>query len=413
MVKNAMFSSEVHSLLVVGVDLVSLAGSAKSAGYQVYAADYFGDLDLQSMGIRFESIVRQEPGKSCSHFGSSFRPEAFLQLAEPLLRENEIDAILLSSGLDDCYNILCELNESAPVLGNSPQTIRSVREKSEFFEELERLGISYPETKMVSDIEEATKTAAEIEYPVVMKPSRGFGGIGIRTARSPQELKRGFQEVPMFNDNILIQKHIHGAHVSISFLASPNDARIMTINEQLIGMPDTFQSEPFGYCGNIVPLHSANLVSERCERLTKKITSHFGLVGSNGIDLVISRENVPYVIEVNPRFQGTLECVERVLGINLVRAHINACKDGSLPTVQKKGVTFNARLILYAPKTVIVPDLTVFQEVRDIPFPDTVVEKGAPLCSVVIDGSSRDDSLQKAKELAEAVYGMLFPVTGS
>jgi hypothetical protein len=187
----------------------------------------------------------------------------------------------------------------------------------------------------------------------------------------------------------------------------------MTINEQLIGMPDTFQSEPFGYCGNIVPLHSARLISERCERLTKKIASHFGLVGSNGIDLVISDENVPYVIEVNPRFQGTLECVERVLGINLVRAHVNACVDGSLPTVQKRGIAFNARLILYAPKTVIVPDLTVFQEVRDIPFPETIVEKEAPLCSVVFEGSSRDDSLQKAKELAEAVYGMLSPVTGS
>ena len=35
------------SLLLVGMDLVGLALSAKKAGYSVYAADYFGDLDLR------------------------------------------------------------------------------------------------------------------------------------------------------------------------------------------------------------------------------------------------------------------------------------------------------------------------------------------------------------------------------
>ena len=406
-----MINSEVHSLLVIGIDLVSLANSAKKAGYQVYAADYFGDLDLQSVCVRFESIIQQKPAKSCNNLESDYKPEAFLKLAESLLQENEIDAILLSSGLDDCYDILCELNDSVPILGNSPETVRCVRERARFFEELERLGIRHPETAMVTEVDEAKKIAAEIEYPVVMKPSRGFGGVGVRIAGNPRELKREFQKVPMFDDGILIQKHVAGTHSSISFLASYNDAKILTINEQLIGMPDTFQSAPFAYCGNIVPLHSANPVSEECEHLTKKIASHFGLVGSNGVDLVISKENKPYVIELNPRFQGTLECVERVLGINLVKAHINACIHGSLSIVQKKDYAFNTRLILYAPSPVTVPDLTIFEEARDIPFPGTVIEKEAPLCSIVTDGDSRDNSLQKAKKLAEVIYGTLSPVS--
>ncbi|UCE28928.1 MAG: ATP-grasp domain-containing protein [Candidatus Bathyarchaeota archaeon] len=397
--------------MVIGIDLVSLANSAKKAGYQVYAVDYFGDLDLQSACIGFESIIKQKLAKSCSHLESNFKPEAFLKLAESLLQENKIDEILLSSGLDDWYDVLCQLSDSVPILGNSPETIRSVREKPRFFEELERLGIRHPETAMASEVSEAEKIAAEIGYPVVMKPSRGFGGVGIRIAGNPGELNHEFEKVPMFDDSILIQKHVAGTHCSISFIASHSDTKILTINEQLVGQPDTFQSEPFAYCGNIVPLHSANLVSEECEHLVRKIASHFGLVGSNGIDLVVSKENKPCVIEVNPRFQGTLECVERVLGINLVNAHINACVQGFLPMVQKKDYPFSTRLILYTPCPVTIPDLTVFEEVRDIPFPETVTEKEAPLCSIVTEGVSRDDSLQKAKKLAEAIYGMLSPVS--
>ena len=406
-----MFNSEVRSLLAIGIDLVSLASSAKRAGYQVYAADYFGDLDLQRVCIRYESIIQQKPAKSCGHLELNFKPEAFLRLTKSLLQENQIDAILLSSGLDDYFDILCESNNLVPILGNSPQTVKNVREKPKFFEELKRLGIPYPETAMVTDVKDAKKMAAEIEYPVVIKPSRGFGGIGIRIAKSPQELKREFQEVSVFDDNVLIQKYITGAPVSISFLASHNDVRILTINEQLVGVPYAFQCEPFGYCGNIVPFHSANLISEKCKLITKKIALHFGLIGSNGIDLVISKENVPYVIEINPRFQGTLECVERVLKINLVKVHINACIHGSLPIMQERNSIFSTRLILFAHERVIVPDLTIFKEVRDIPLPKTVIEKGEPLCSIVTERSSRDDSLQKAKRLAKVIYETLSPVS--
>lgn len=406
-----MFSSEVRSLLAMGIDLVSLASSAKRAGYQVYAADYFGDLDLQRICIKYKSVIQQKPAKSCGHLELNFKPEAFLRLTKSLLQENQIDAILLSSGLDDYYDILCELNDLVPILGNSPRTVKNVREKPKFFEELKRLGVPHPETAIVTDVKEAKKMAAEIEYPVVIKPSRGFAGMGIRIAKSPQELKREFQEVLVFDDNILIQKNVIGTHVSISFLASHNVVKILTINEQLIGVLYTFQCEPFGYCGNIVPFHSANLISEKCKHIAEKIALHFGLTGSNGIDLVISKENVPYVIEINPRFQGTLECVERVLKIDLVKAHINACIHESLPIIQERKFIFSTRLILYAPERVLVPDLTIFKEVRDIPLPKTVIEKGEPLCSIVTEGSSRDDSLQKAKKIAEVIYGTLSPVS--
>jgi len=391
------------------MDTVSIANSAKKAGYEICAADYFGDKDLRRICSLCKSIVEQKRGKSCGRINSRFRPKAFLKMAKWLLEKRKVDATLLSSGLDDHFNVLYELNDLVPILGNPPRVIEKVRKKPGFFEELKRLGINHPETAIVKDLNEAKDAAVETGYPLVVKPSKGFGGASVRIVRNSSEIERAFFEVSLVSKDVLIQKFVEGIHASVSFLAADKIAKVLTINEQLLGLRFLFQQKAFGYCGNIVPLFFANSIFEKCKHITEKIAFHFGLKGSNGIDLVISKEGTPYVVEVNPRFQGTLECVERVLGINLVESHINACLYGSLPTIKEQTSSFCTRLILYAPKRVIAPDLTAFREVRDVPFPETMIEKGEPLCSIITEGKTRNFSLQKAKKLAKSICSILHP----
>jgi len=401
--------TEIQNLLVVGTDTVLIATSAKEAGYTVYAADYFGDIDLRRVCSDYKAVIEQKPRKSCGRMESSFKPEAFLKMAKLLSKKYRIDAILLSSGLDDCSNVLYKLNDLIPILGNHPRVIEKVREKPGFFKELKLLGVPYPEMAIVKDVYEAKTAAVEMGYPVVVKPIRSFGGVGIRMAQDSEEMGKAFFDVSLTSESVLIQKLVDGVHASVSLLATHEDVKVLSVNEQLLGLRLVFQREPFGYCGNTVPLYVANSVFERCKYIAEKIVFHFGLKGSNGIDLVISKEGVPYVVEVNPRFQGTLECVERVLGINLVKSHINACVHGSLPVINGKTSTFCTRLILYAPKRVMVPDLTVFRGVRDIPLPDSIIEEGEPLCSVFTGGNNRNFSFQKAKKLANSIYSTLLP----
>lgn len=404
-----MAKTDIRSLLVVGIDTISVAKSGKEAGYKIYAADYFGDIDLRRVCSGCEAMIEQKRGKSCGRMESKFKTEAFLKMTKSLLQRYKIDAILLSSGLDDYFDVLYGLDELAPILGNSPEVIERVRKKPGFFKELKRLGINHPETEIVKNVDEAKVAAVEIGYPVVVKPIRGFGGLGIRTAQKSNEIERAFFEASSVNEDLLVQEFINGAHGSMSFLVAEKNVRILTINEQMLGLRFLFQQEPFGYCGNIVPLHFANPILEGCKRVTEKISSHFGLKGSNGIDLVISEDGTPYVMEVNPRFQGTLECVERVLGMNLVKSHIDACLRDSLPTLKEKTSNFCTRLVLYAPERIVAPDLTVFPEVRDVPLPRVIIEKGELLCSIITEGKNRKLSFKKAKRLAESIYGMVHP----
>lgn len=404
-----MPKTNIQTLLVIGIDTVAIAKSATNASYKIYAVDFFGDLDLKRTCFSYKSLVKQKRGKSCGKMKSKLKPEIFLKMAKALLKKHKIDATLLSSGLDDDFEVLNDLNGIVPILGNSPEIIRKVRERRGFFEGLKRLGVEYPVTAIVENVCEAKDVAEKIGYPVVFKPAKGFGGANIRIACNSGEIERAFNQVSQASEDVLVQKLVDGVHASASFLATGDDVKVLTLNEQLMGLRSLYQEEPFGYCGNIVPLKCSGIVMERCEQIVKKVALYFGLKGSNGIDLVISKDGKPYVVEVNPRFQGTLECVEKVIGINLVESHINACLHGSLPTIKKQASIYCTRLILYAPKRVVAPDLTVFPEIRDIPFPETIIEKGEPLCSIITEGKTRDISFLKAKKLAKSIYSLLHP----
>lgn len=409
MVVYPLAEADIHNVLVMGIDVVSLAASARKAGYQVCAVDYFGDQDLKRLCRESRSIVKQRTGETCGQLSTDFSPEVLFQLAKGLLRKVGLDAVLLSSSLDDSPDVLFELDDLIPILGNHPNVVKKVRDKMKFFQELERLGVPYPETATAENLEEARGEAKNIGYPVMVKPSKGFGGAGIRKTKGPEEIEQAFRGASLLDDKVLIQEYISGIAASASLISSANGAITLTLNEQLLGMSEMGQREPFGYCGNVVPLQVIEAVADRCKGIVERVASHFNLVGSNGIDFVISKEGVPYVVEVNPRFQGTLECVERTLNVNIVKAHVEACVRGKLPIIEKSPSAFCVRLILFAPQRSVVSDLSVFEEVRDIPLPGVIVEEGEPVCSIVVNGANRNSSLRKARMITGLIYKSLQP----
>jgi predicted ATP-grasp superfamily ATP-dependent carboligase len=402
-----MTELRLKNLLLVGIDVTPLEYSAKKAGYKVYTVDYFGDQDLRSVSDDSFSVIEQKEGSSCGQLDVAFDAESLLEGAKRISSRNRIDAILLSTGLDDSPQVIAELSKIARIVGNSSGLIQKVRDKKRFFREIKRLGAPIPETAVVDDFSEATRASKDIRYPVLIKPLRGFGGVGIRKVGSAGELKDVFAKLSLSCQRVLIQEYIPGIAASASVVSSGEKSFTLTVNEQLIGSSFFGQREPFGYCGNIVPLYASEKLLSKCGKLAEEVITHFGLVGSNGVDFVISSDDVPYIVEVNPRFQGTLECIEKVLGINMVEAHIRACTKGLLPKRKHTVSRFCTRLILYALHRSVVPDLSVYPEVRDIPFPGVVIERGEPVCSIIAEGKDRDSTLRKAGDAAENILSTL------
>ena len=137
------------------------------------------------------------------------------------------------------------------------------------------------------------------------------------------------------------------------------------------------------------------------ENLAKK----FKLNGSNGVDYIIN-ENGLYVIEINPRIQGTFECVENSLGINMLDAHIKAC-NGEIIEIPKAKY-YSYKKIIYSPTRVKYEKINL-NNIYDLPHIGSITEKSEPLLTI-IDKDKDFEKLYKKVELSsEKVNNLAIP----
>ncbi|MDH5702729.1 MAG: ATP-grasp domain-containing protein [Aigarchaeota archaeon] len=394
-------------VMVVGLDAPGLAASAARAGYSVCAVDYFGDLDLKSVCLHSQSIIQQRIGESSGTVETRYKPRGLLEIARRLVSLCRPQFMMLASGLDDSGNTLEELNELVPILGNSPSAIKRVRDKRFFLDELGRLSLPHPKTIFADDRAEAEAAAAQIGFPLVMKPWSTSGGTRIELVKNTMDLAESFARVRGSSSCALVQRYVPGIPASVSVISASGHAKSLAASKQILGDHRLFQQHAFGWCGNVVPISMRRDVTRECMRIAEEVCVHFKLVGSNGVDFVISPDGHPYVIEVNPRFQGTLECVEKAFGLNVVKMHVNACLRGKLPAKIAHQRAFCTRLIVYAPERCLVPDFRHESWLRNVPLPGSLVEKGEPVCSVLALGRTEGQSLGLARRRASKVLRAL------
>jgi predicted ATP-grasp superfamily ATP-dependent carboligase len=85
-----------------------------------------------------------------------------------------------------------------------------------------------------------------------------------------------------------------------------------------------------------------------------------------------------------------MELVERASGVSVFGLHQAACR-GELPSTVHEAPEVWGKAIVYASRTVAVPDTTVWiqQGVRDVPHPGEVIRAGHPICTVLASGQTR------------------------
>ena len=391
-----------ETFLCIGIaDVGGIARSGNFAGYDMCTIDYFGDTDVKSYSKKSLSIIEEYGEKKVD---KSILLEKLLKLVRKLIANKEIDFTLLSSGLDDNFDFLFNLNELIPIMGNDPNVFRKVRDKENFFKDLKQMGLAFPRTFIVNDFYEALWAAKDIGFPIIIKPQSGFGGLGVKKINDKKVLRK-FYKMEL-KEPYLVQEYITGIPASISILSNGMQGKILSINEQLLGVKDFGQREEFVYCGNIIPLDIDVELKKECEEIKTKIVKRFKLNGTNGIDIIFSNlKKKTYIIEVNPRFQGTSEILENYLNINLVNAHKKACLYRELikcDSIPKQ--IYYLRALLYAKNNLLTPDLSNFDFVRDIPRPGLKIKSGKLVCSVLSDSQNRKQCFKKAKRLAKIIY---------
>lgn len=372
----------MKNILAIGYSSRNIVCSARRAGYNVYAIDAFCDMDLavSAAGSKTIDLGDQMDIKQIDR-------EKIIQLIESF--DVVFDAIVLGSGFEmmDLSHLPC------PILNNGPQAMQEVSDKARFAKRLGTLGIPHPRIYSGNELGYA-------QYPLMVKPKYAGGGRLNRMATSKDELCAILDDLsdlspPMASDETLIQDFISGTSASVSVISTKEEACAIAINEQLIGIP-WLTELPFAYCGNITPFETP-YAEKMCE-MAEELVMKFGLVGSNGVDFIIS-DSGPVVIEINARFQGSLDTVELATGINIFDAHVKAF-GGELP--EKPVTTLSAaRAVLYTDRDVVINkqilDGILKENTTDIPNIGHEAHACDPVTSILATGRSRQDVLEKIR----------------
>ena len=359
-------------LLVAGHSVRHIACSAAMAGHDVIAADCFCDVDLErcvSTCVKLEEGSAESTVRNCARI---FSP----------------DAVVLGPGLEEMKL------SGIRIMNNPPEKASKVSDKLWLYGWLQSKG--YP------TIPTGT-SALGLRPPLVIKPRKGAGGAGSRVL-DPEEIIAGNIAGNSTEDSVekgvIYQEYTEGLPSSVSVICNGSEARAIAINEQLIGCAWA-GAEGFRYSGNITPLEATGPVKAGMAEMAESIVSALGLVGSNGVDFLLTKEG-PLVVEVNPRFQGSLDSVELSTDVNVFDAHMKSF-EGLLPQkIEPKRTA--GRVVVYAAHDLAIKEAASAVWITDIPRPGSFMPKGEPLASVVAVGDNRDDVVMLLKERAAQAF---------
>jgi predicted ATP-grasp superfamily ATP-dependent carboligase len=382
----------MENILVAGINTRPVACSLKKLGYTVYSADYFGVMDLKPCVDQYRSILSQEPYQSCGNFKERFKSGEVEEMAADFL--GEADSVICLAGVSlDSF-------PKGKIMGN--KSVEDADDKLRLYQKLKNK-FNLPLTFDVSDIGEAVEIARN--YPdkdFIIKPVQGSGGYGIRElGKLERELSEG-EDIDF--KNFLLQEKLIGLNLSSSVLATGSESRTILTSQQIIGDKDLCQKEPYGYCGNIAPLTDGD-IAEEISKAAEEIIDYLKLIGSNGVDFILNDDGL-FVIEVNPRIQGTMECAEQSLNINMAEAHIRACQ-GDLMDVPQPS-SFAVKMIVHAREQSQVGKLD-FKDVYDLPAENVIIEEGEPVVTVISSSRVLEDAVYSARKRVEDVYSNLNP----
>jgi uncharacterized protein len=353
-------------ILVIGINIRHIAASASRAGHEVFAVDCYCDVDLTVWAKETAKIPRDEAIEHLRFYVEKFCP----------------DAVVLGPGLEEASI------QGVPVLNNPPEKTAQVSDKLWLARWLEEKGFPFIKTMPSPD---------DLRFPFLVKPRRGAGGVGCRAVRSSSEL--------LWEEGLIAQELVSGLPASVSVIGNGRAARAIAVNEQLIGLSWT-GAKGFRYCGNITPL-----AHPQCgiEQMAQEIIAALGLVGSNGVDFLLTKKG-PVVVEVNSRFQGSLDTVELSGGDNVFQAHLQSFL-GMLPERPDPPGCIAGRIIIYAPRDLTIEaDLVKSQTsdwIADVPGKGSRIAANDPILSIMARGSSRDYVMARLKARAAMLGEMI------
>ena len=240
-------------------------------------------------------------------------------------------------------------DENVPIIGTSPDMIDLAEDRDRFKKLLQEIGLKQPDNTICNSKQQVIDQVKEIGFPVVVRPSYVLGGKGMAIVYDEQYLLKYLADYGDVFDSgpLLLDKFLTDAReIDVDALCDGSDVFVAGIMQHVeeagIHSGDSACSIP--------PYSLSKEAIDEIKEATKKLALALNVKGLMNVQYAI-KDDVLYVLEVNPRASRTVPFVAKATGIPVA-------KIASLIMVGRELSSFNLQektLTHFSVKEVVFP----------------------------------------------------------
>ncbi len=277
----------------------------------VHAAFALKDLGYETI------MVNSNPETVSTDYDTSdklyFEPLTFENVLDIAAKEKP-DGVIVQFGGQTPLNLAVALKKAGVhIIGTTPESIDIAEDRDKFKSLLKKLNLTQPENGIAVTFDEAKEVANVIGYPVVVRPSYVLGGRAMEIVYTEGDLAAFMEKATEASPErpILIDKFLEDAlEIDVDAVADGERCVVAGIMEHIeeagIHSGDSACALP--------PYSLDDDVIERIKTYTYKLAKELNVIGLMNIQYAV-RNDVLYVLEVNPRASRTVPFVSKATGI--------------------------------------------------------------------------------------------------
>ena len=226
------------------------------------------------------------------------------------------EGVIASLGGQTAINLAQPLmDRGVKIIGTDCAAIERAENRDSFNAIIKELGIPQPAGRAVTSIEEGVKAAAEIGYPVLVRPSFVLGGRAMQIVSKEEDLRQYLKTAVEIDEDkpVLVDKYIMGKEVEVDAICDGIDVFVPGIMELV---------ERTGvHSGDSISVYPSFSISDKVKgvilQYAKKLGKAIGIIGLYNIQFIVDSNDDVYIIEVNPRSSRTVPFLSKSTGYSL------------------------------------------------------------------------------------------------
>ncbi|MER7605233.1 carbamoyl-phosphate synthase large subunit [Nocardioides sp. NPDC127503] len=268
---------------------------------------------------------------------------------EPLTLEDVLEIVHAEQQAGPVVGVICQLggqtplglaqalkDNGVPIVGTSPEAIHLAEERGAFGRVLHKAGLVAPKHGMATTFNEAREIAAEIGYPVLVRPSYVLGGRGMQIVYDDDALRSYIEAATEVTPDkpVMVDKFVDDAvEIDVDALYDGTELFLGGVMEHIeeagIHSGDSSCALP--------PITLGAAEVERIRVATLAIAEGVGVRGLLNIQYALGSD-VLYVIEANPRASRTVPFVSKATATPLAKAAARVMLGESIAELRTAGV---------------------------------------------------------------------------